>query len=489
MAENQGGNMQIKVGNNIRIKDATSETKTFIKSALIIDNPTFYNNERLGYKNYGIPRQLQFFTKDGSDFIVPFGCLSNLWKIHPFKSDYEFKIRKFNFIHFVSKISLYDYQKQALETILKAKNGILVMPAGAGKTQTAIEAIARIGGKTLWITHTIDLLNQSKSSAERNLINLKPDCIGVIGNGKINIGSHITFATVQTLNNLDLEQYRDTWDVVIVDECHRICGTPASAGMFYKVIDKISARYKIGLTATPYRSAKGTEIAMFGLLGETIIEIDKSVVKTIKARVQRIDTDWVINDDCLKSDGTMDYIKMTNEMVRDYDRNCLIVEKLKENTKGYCLVLSDRVKHLQFLRQHLGQGLVIDGSMVSRDEKGQRQDALQLMRDCKEHFLFATYQLAKEGLDIPNLDRLFMVTPHKDPITIIQSIGRIEREYPEKKTPICFDFVDSTGYHVNQWKSRKTIYKKNDNVIIDVLPTKQGYLGVSQLRIIAQSLK
>ena len=118
---------------------------------------------------------------------------------------------------------------------------------GSGKTQTALEMIARLGLKTLWITHTIDLLNKSYERAKNNFEDVG---LGKIANGKIGIGTHITFATVQTLKSMDLQSYADTWDCVIVDECHRVCGTPAKAGMFYKVINKLVARYKYGLTAT-----------------------------------------------------------------------------------------------------------------------------------------------------------------------------------------------------------------------------------------------
>lgn len=35
---------------------------------------------------------------------------------------------------------------------------------------------------------------------------------------------------------------------------------------------------KVPLTATPFRNVKGTEKAMFSLLGKTIIELDKEVI-------------------------------------------------------------------------------------------------------------------------------------------------------------------------------------------------------------------
>jgi len=456
--------MIIKVGNNIRIKNPNQSMMKQIWADLVIDNPVYIQNERLGYKNYNVPRLLTFYITDGLDVIVPFGYFREIWKLHPFKDDYENDFTTMTAVEYQSGIILYDYQKIALRDVLGAKNGILVMPAGSGKTQTALEVICQLGMKTLWITHTVDLLKQSMNRAKDNI---KGMGVGTITNGKINIGTHITFATVQSLNRIDLTQYKDTWGVIIIDECHRVCGTPSSAGMFYKVIDKLSARHKIGLTATPERSAKGTEKAMFGLIGPVICEIDKSVVKTTKASIVKINTKFELDDDCTKGDGTLDYVQMINSMVYNDDRNYVILKELSGCKDHFNLVLSDRVWHLRELQKQLGQGIVIDGKMVSKEKRKERVDALQLMRDGEVRYIFATYQLAKEGLDIPNLDRLFLTTPHKDRITIVQSVGRVERQYKGKVLPLVYDFVDATGIHQNQWKLRKTIYKKNGNLVID----------------------
>lgn len=43
-------------------------------------------------------------------------------------------------------------------------------------------------------------------------------------------------------------------------------------------------------------------------------------------------------------------------------------------------------------------------------QKELREQALDDMQTGKKKYLFATYQLAKEGLDIPRLERLYMVT-------------------------------------------------------------------------------
>jgi len=46
--------------------------------------------------------------------------------------------------------------------MMKYNNGILVSPAGSGKTRMAMEMISRRGEKTLWLTNNLSLLRQSK---------------------------------------------------------------------------------------------------------------------------------------------------------------------------------------------------------------------------------------------------------------------------------------------------------------------------------------
>jgi superfamily II DNA or RNA helicase len=451
--------LEIIVDNEITIKGAPTGLTKVIIAELTIPNPQWQNNQRLGISNYKTERENKYYKLNDDDLIVPFGFLNKLWILHPIKSDYMINISEPVKRDYASLIKLYDYQEEAIKEVLRAKNGILVMPAGSGKTQTALEIIARLGFKALWITHTLDLLNQSKARAKDNMPGAS---LGVISEGRIQIGKHITFATVQTLSNTDLTQYKSEWDVIIVDESHRICGTAKNAKMFYKVLSHLSARYKIGLTATPYRNVKGTEKAMFSLLGEVITEVSKDVVRTIKAIIQPIQTSFTIEEDCLKTDGTIDYTKLVGVMADDEARNDLIAKHIKENKGHYCLVLSDRLSNLKALQERLGQGVIIDG----KTKKDVREQRIAQVKAGLVHILYATYALAKEGLDIPRLDRLFLAMPRKDKATIIQAVGRIEREMEGKEVPVVYDFVDAADFYENQYTVRRRIYKKNGNEVI-----------------------
>lgn len=455
--------MKIIVSNNIRIEAPDEKIKNYAEEKLVIKNPDYIRNERLGYSNWKTPKNLTYYEINGNEIILPFGCLSDLFQMYPLEM-FENRIILGKHIAYKSKIELFEYQKEVLEKANIRKNGIIVMPAGSGKTQTALELIAKIGVKTLWITHTIDLLNQSYDRAKNNFDNIG---LGKISNGKIEIGTHITFATVQTLKSIDLQSYADTWDCIIVDECHRICGTPAKAGMFYKVINKLVARYKYGLTATPYRNVKGTEKAMFSLIGKTIIELKKEVIgdRIIQAKIKKIKTNFKeIPEECQETDGTIKYAKLTTAISEDEERNKIILEILNKNKKNYTLVLTDRVKQMYKLQKELGYGKVIDG----KTKKEEREGSIQKIREGKERVLFATYGLAKEGLDIPRLDRLILASPHRDKATIIQAIGRIERKFENKVEPICYDLVDPIQYLEGMYKNRKSYYRKNKNKVEEI---------------------
>lgn len=456
--------MKIVVANNIRVQQPDEKIKDYVETNLVIENPDYIRNERLGYSNWKTPRNLAFYEINGDELILPFGCLNDLFKMYSLDL-FENRIVLGKHIQYKSNINLFDYQQKVCDVSVLRKNGIVVMPAGSGKTQTALQIIAKLGLKTLWITHTIDLLNQSYDRAKSNFENVG---LGKIASGKIEIGTHITFATVQTLKSIDLQEYADTWDCIVVDECHRVCGTPAKAGMFYKVINKLVARYKYGLTATPYRNVKGTEKAMFSLLGNTIIELDKEVIgnRIIPATVVKTITDFDdIPEDCQEADGTIKYASLTTALSNDYTRNELILNLLHKCKENYTLVLTDRTNQMYYLKEKIGYGNVIDG----KTKKDVRENAIQEIRDGKEKVLFATYGLAKEGLDIPRLDRLILASPHRDKATIIQSLGRIERKFENKVNPICYDLVDPIQYYEGMYKTRKSYYRKNGNPIITSL--------------------
>jgi superfamily II DNA/RNA helicase len=73
----------------------------------------------------------------------------------------------------------------------------------------------------------------------------------------------------------------------------------------------------------------------------------------------------------------------------------------------------------------------------------------------EKQIVLATYAMAAEALDIKSLNTLMMISPKTD---IIQSVGRILRTRGENK--LIVDIVDTHTVFQNQWKKRRSYYKK-----------------------------
>jgi len=458
--------LNILVSEKIEIQNPTPAIMQYCKNNLTLDNPEFYKKERMGKWTGGTPREIALYEKIGSELWLPFGCIHDVWRLCAGKSvPWGVEFAPIRHLDYNSCINLYSYQEMAVNKAINQKNGILVMPCGSGKTQSGLEIISRIGGRALWLTHTQDLLNQSKARAE-SVLNCPKGSFGTITAGKVNVGTHITFATVQTMAKLDLSKYRNFWDVIIVDECQHCCGSPTKVTQFYRVISSLSARYKIGLTATPKR-ADGLEQAMFALLGGIIYEVSREDVAhtTCKIKVLQINTHWQPDFDCvLMGDGTIDYHKVVENMVSDESRYDLVLEQLQKFVEP-CMVLANRVEYLQRLcddynQNQYGNAICLSGMGQSKAAKEERKKALTALNDGELDCIFATYQLAKEGLDVPNLRWVVLATPEKDETTVIQSVGRVGRKADGKDCGIVIDFVDDFGMYKGWNKKRQGYYRK-----------------------------
>ena len=460
--------MNFYLRNKVIIEDYTPEMLAYCKSTLSFPNPDYLKREEKGKWTGNTQREIVLFERAGNRLYLPFGTCKNIYL--RFKKDItrvESLICPLRAREYGSHINLYGYQQNAVEAVLRAKNGILVAPCGSGKTQMGLEAVARIGGKTLWLTHTTDLLTQSMNRAKQ-CFGLPASEYGTITAGKVNVGNTLTFATVQTASNIDLSQYRDEWDCIIVDECHKAVGSPTRMMMFYRVLSSLSARFKLGLTATPYR-ADGLERCMFALLGDVIHEVPQSAVagNTVPVRVKFVNTGYTPDiDNITDGDGTLNYAKLISDITENKDRNAVIVGEIQRAAQnGGVLVLSDRLQHLDVMEKQLCAIFPYRtarlGIASTKAEKERRARILTDLNNGALNVVFATYKLAKEGLDVPNLRTVVLSCPVKDKTTVIQSAGRVARKADGKEYGTVVDFSDNFGMLYGYEKKRRGYYKKN----------------------------
>lgn len=455
--------MRITIDSVIRIESPPQELITWCNDHLVMANPAYAKLIRMGRRPWSVPPSIVFYAWYDGVLILPRGLLKDIWDMYPDLRLYDHRMNKCRPVVFRSDIELRPYQFPAVQAVRSGKQGVIVMPCGAGKTETALQLIARLGQPALWITHTSDLLNQSLGRA-REKLHLQKGEYGIIGGGEYTVGSHITFSTVQSLKGKDLDTVGRRFGTVVVDECHRAFMSDSKYGMFEHVLEHLPALYRIGVTASEHRS-DGLIKGMYYLLGKKLYEVHQEELNqagnVITPEVAAVPTGYRY-----QKDTTLEFSAMLCDMAENSDRNYAIMEYLSRNGSHPALVLGDRLEQLRRLSGELDG--IMDGVefICGQSSRKAREAAIGRMRTGESRVLFATYSLAKEGLDIPRLERLYLCTPHRDKVAVQQAVGRIMRPAEGKEKPVVYDFVDEQeGLCVSQYRSRKTVYRKLGCVI------------------------
>ena len=210
--------MNTTVAGRIEIENPTLEVKEFAEKNLILANPKHISNKVYGFSNYNVPEHVKLYGEYSNKLYLPFGVLK---KIYPLIKDTLINVvfKPVEAKKLLSPIVLKEYQQNAIDACLKAKNGVLVAPCGSGKTIMGLILATELKQKTLWIVHTKELLNQSLDRAKEIFINYEEKDFGKITEGKVEVGNVMTFATIQTLSKLNLYSLTNEFGCVVIDEC------------------------------------------------------------------------------------------------------------------------------------------------------------------------------------------------------------------------------------------------------------------------------
>jgi superfamily II DNA or RNA helicase len=473
----------ITIDNKIRLQlplDAKTQWPMLMEQLckdMVLDNPAYREALKYDRSTRGIPARIALweFDRDTRILSLPRGYAGQLLKLlKQHDAAYQLSDTRVTLppVNFNSKISLRSYQRPAVETLLKATQGTLQAPAGSGKTQIGLEVIARLKQPALWLTHTRDLAEQAANRAAQTLGILQGE-IGMLGARREKIGPRLTVGIIQKMVRTDLTGIAGKWGTVVIDEAAHSPATSWTA-----VMNQLPAKYRYGLTAVLAR-ADGLEVITERVIGPTLYVIGRGQVEAAggvvvpELRVIRTSCEsktWerceqraaLYKENCWKPPA-IPFGDILGEVLRDPERNRLIIDTLARECPGHCsLVLSERVSHCEELAAWLKSRRpdlrveVIHGKLG----KGKRQEILTAMNTGELDVLFAV-DIAKEGLDIPRLDRLFLVAGGRNQAEVEQKVGRIQRPYPEKKEVVVFDFVDEKiGVLQAQYWVRRKVYRK-----------------------------
>lgn len=414
------------------------ETQKAIKAYLTMENPKYIEAKKMGRNINNIPMELTFYQEESNGLHCPRGCADTLYRLCKKMGEdprvFDFR-RTLAPVDFTFAGELRPLQRRAVGGVLGRAVGLLEAGTGAGKTVMGLYLIAERQQPALVMVHTKELLNQWIDRI-KTFLGIPRDEIGVIGGGKFSIGSRITVATVQSL-------YKRVDDVaphighLVVDECHR-----APSRMFTEAVNSFDAKYRLGLTATPWRR-DGLSKAIFWTMGDVTGRIDKQAL-VHAGSLCPAEVRWVNTDFETFTDASNFYSKALAELTEDELRNHLICKTVSENNgHNISLILSDRKKHCDTIKNILSDAHGIDAKVLTGSTSQQkRKRIISALQSGECRYLVATGQLIGEGFDLPGISTVFLTTPIKFSGRLIQYIGRALRPAPGKEKAVIFDFVD-----------------------------------------------
>ena len=340
-------------------------------------------------------------------------------------------------------------QNEALKALEKAhkdgKNqGLIVMATGLGKTRVAaldVKAYLKKhkDARVLFICHNGNILLDARDRFKE----LFGDSYsyGFFCNAFEKCEKRVDFlsATFQTMVK-DKKKFKpDTFDYIIVDECHH-----AKADGWEKVATYFKPKFILGLTATPDRMDKRDITEIFG---EPTFE--KDLYEAIReGLLSNVEYRLILDD----IEALLDVVNATNEekltlgelnkKVFVPKRDEEIVKLIKAHSKGKknprTMIFCSSIEHAENIAK------LIKGSKVVHSMLPQKvnQENLNSFKNGSLRTIISVDKL-NEGVDIPETDVVVFLRNSGSKTIIQQQLGRGLRPVEGKDNVLVLDFVSN----------------------------------------------
>jgi|UniRef100_A0A6C0J4H3 superfamily II DNA or RNA helicase len=331
-------------------------------------------------------------------------------------------------------------------------------------TALAIKLICTLKRKAIVVVHKEFLMEQWKESIQK----FTDARVGIIQQNKLELDADICIGMIHSLCLKDYPQGTfDSFGTMVIDECHHL-----GSEMFSKVLMKIGTCYRLGLSATPTRR-DGLHTVYNMHIGNIAHKEKRTGNNQVKIKILNLSSESEFYKTIYN--GKM---KNTSAMVTNItncgQRNELLVKLLLQlnKLKRKVILLSSRREHLELLYTMIKErekNEISVGFYYGNQGMGKKAYKEMLNVSSKCDIILATEQLAKEGLDIPDLDTLIMSTSISDLGALEQSIGRILRKfYNDSNYPLVYDIVDKNCGNFSKHGTKRKKFYKDENYNISI---------------------
>ncbi len=431
--------MKLEIKKRVVLTQLSKEITSLLKTELTLPNPNYKEAVKQGRWTGHLKPNLFFFEESETGLIVPRGLFDRIITLaeeHGIDLEIADNRRLLKPAQFEFTGTLMSLQKTAVKKILQHSQGFLRAATGAGKTVMALKIICLRAQPCLVVVPNKALLYQW-IEAIGMFLKIKPDAIGMIGDGKNRVGENITVGIINSVVKSATEINR-LFGHIIVDEAHR-----SVSATYQKALKQFDAFYLLALSATPFRRDGLTKLLYF-TLGDIVADVETDRLVTA-GRIVNAQTQWVKTKFNTELDASRDYTKVITKLTQNFDRNRLICEIVsKHGLYEKSLILSDRKKHCYLLQKLLSQYYNIEAEvLVGGLSLTENMRILNKLKQGGCNHLIGTSQLLGEGFDLPVLELLYLTVPLRFKGKLLQNIGRVLRGAKGKENALIYDFVDS----------------------------------------------
>ena len=385
------------------------------------------------------------------------------------------------------------YQQEAVDATLKHfrksdDSAVIVLPTGAGKSLVIAELARLARRKILVVTHVKELVEQNHAKYQSYGVQG-----GIFSAGLKRKDNHhqVTFASVQSVA-ANLDQFKDEYSLIIIDECHRISGDENS--QYQRIIEQLRQQNKglkvLGLTATPYRLGMGW-IYRYHYRGFVRSEEDKPFVHCIYelpliymisrgylTKPELVDATIAQYDfSALAQNRFGEYAeKDVNELLGKHQRvTRAIIEQVMELAieRKAVMIFAATVDHAKEITGYLPpeQTALITGATDQRE----RDALIQRFKQRQLKYL-VNVSVLTTGFDAAHVDFIAILRPTQSVSLYQQIVGRGLRLDEGKKDCLVIDY---TGNNVNLYHPEVGEKKPNtDSEPVQVLCPSCGFANI-----------
>lgn len=342
--------------------------------------------------------------------------------------------------------TLFPYQNDARDESVKAVKqqlpaALIVMATGLGKTVVA-SSFVRWWTRTkksqiLFLVHLWEAVDQAEKEFAEMLPQAKFQFL--IGSERLDRSAQVVFSTFQTMRNQYRSIPRDTFGLIVVDECHR-----SKADTYEPIVEYFHPEFKLAMTATEERM-DGRDVRE--LFGDPVYEYPLALAL---ANHNLADVEYRVLVDNI-SQATLRHIEkllgrgegmVTRTMI---DRKVFLAERLhliartikrEQKTRVKTIIFCNSRRHASAVKDHFPEAKTYFSGLPKEVLK----ERLRAFKSGTVPTLIVVNKL-NEAIDVPDADLIVFLRTTESKTIWLQQLGRGLRKNHGKKDVLVLDFA------------------------------------------------